>query len=287
MKIPYSVNCNGRLLSFSKPIVMGILNVTPDSFFDGKKNKTVDEILSQTEKMIQEGATIIDIGGMSSKPGAQEISVQEEMDRVLPVLQILKKNFSEIFISIDTTKSEIALESIKNGADIINDISAGLWDNNMLNIIAENNIPYIAMHIQGKPENMQDKPMYHNVCLEIYDFFIEKIEECKQKNIHDFILDVGFGFGKSVIHNFELLKNLSLFKNLQKPILVGISRKSMICKPLKVNPANALNGTTALHMLALQNGANILRVHDVKEAIECIKLYEIYNDISNSMDESL
>lgn len=276
MYTPFSINCKGRLLSWSQPIVMGIINATPDSFYNQGRDNTETQILQSVEKMLKEGASIIDIGGMSSKPGAEEINEAEELQRVIPIVEKVKSYFPETCLSIDTFRAEVAKQAIATGADIINDISAGSWDPEILSIAAKNKAPYIAMHMQGKPKNMQQNPTYGNICEEVYDFFVKTIHHCLDQGIYDVIVDVGFGFGKTLSHNYELLYNLSLFKNLHKPILVGISRKSMVCKPLHINPENALNGSTALHMLALQNGANILRVHDVKEAMECIKLYENY-----------
>jgi dihydropteroate synthase len=275
---PFSINCKGRLLSWSQPIVMGIINATPDSFYNQGRDNTESQILWTVEKMLQEGATIIDIGGMSSKPGAEEIKEAEELQRVIPILEKVKSNFPDAYLSIDTFRAEVAKQAVAAGADSVNDISAGAWDPEIVSIAAKNKVPYIAMHMQGKPKNMQQNPTYGNVCEEVYDFFVKTIKQCSDHEIYDILIDVGFGFGKTLSHNYELLYNLSIFKNLHKPILVGISRKSMVCKPLHVNPENALNGSTALHMLALQNGASILRVHDVKEAMECLKLFEIYSN---------
>lgn len=257
---------------------MGIVNATPDSFYNQGIENSERQILYLVEKMIAEGATLIDIGGMSTKPGAAEVSQDEELKRVIPVIEKVKDHFPDAFISIDTFRSEVAKLAIEAGADIINDISGAEWDATILNVAAEFKTPYIAMHIQGRPETMQQNPTYENVTTEVYDFFVKKIQQCRQMKVVDVIADPGFGFGKTVDHNYELLYNLPILKQLHIPILVGISRKSMICKPLKVNPVDALNGTSALHMLALQNGANILRVHDVKEAIQCIKLFENYQE---------
>lgn len=257
---------------------MGIINATPDSFYNQGRDSTETQVLQTAEKMLAEGASIIDIGGMSTRPGATEISQDEELKRIIPIIEKIKHTFPETYISADTYRSEVARKAIEAGADMINDISAGDWDAKMLQVAVSYKVPYIAMHMQGKPDTMQQNPVYGNVTEEVYDFFVKKIKQCSDLYMHDMIIDVGFGFGKTVANNYELLYNLSVFKNLRKPILAGISRKSMICRPLKVNPENALNGTTALHILALQNGADILRVHDVKEAIECIKLYENYRE---------
>ncbi len=269
-----TLNCKGHLINLETPAVMGILNVTPDSFYDGGKHQQLDEQLQQVEKMLNEGATFIDIGGMSSRPGANIIDEKEELERVLPVIQKIKETFPEALISIDTIQSSVAKRAIEAGASIINDISAGRIDPRMYETVAELGAPYILMHMQGTPQQMQQDPTYKNVALEILDFFIKEIGKLRSHGVKDIIVDPGFGFGKSVEHNYELLNKTHVFKMLEVPILAGISRKSMICKVLKVNPANALNGTTALHMVALQQGAKILRVHDVKEAVECIRLFQ-------------
>lgn len=269
-----TLNCKGKLLSLNDPAVMGILNVTPDSFFDGGKHSSDKAILTQTEKMILEGAAIIDIGGMSSRPGAEIIDTDEELKRVIPAIEKIKTEFPEIIISIDTIRSKTAKTAVEAGASIVNDISAGKLDAKMYETVAELGTPYILMHMKGTPQNMQTDPTYENPVREILDFFIREIEKLQNLGVKDIILDVGFGFGKTVKHNYELLKNMHVFKITDYPILAGISRKSMICKVLKVNPKDALNGTTALHMVTLQQGAKILRVHDVKEAVEVVKLWK-------------
>ncbi len=270
-----SLDCNGQILDIQHPIIMGILNVTPDSFFDGGRYQKETEVLQQIEKMSTEGATIIDIGGMSSRPGADIISETEELKRVLPVIQKIHETFPHLILSIDTIRAKVAQESIAAGASIINDISAASLDPDLLDTVAKLNVPYILMHMQGQPNTMQVKPAYKNVVVDVLDFFIERVGVLREKGVKDIILDVGFGFGKTVDHNFQLLKNLTAFKILDLPLLVGLSRKSMIYKSLDSNALNALNGTTALHMVALQNGAKILRVHDVKEAAETIALWKI------------
>ena len=267
-----TLNCNGTLVDLSEPVLMGILNVTPDSFFDGGFYQ--DKFLAQTEKMLKEGATFIDVGGMSSRPGAKIIDVEEELRRVVPVIEAIHNEFPEALISIDTVRSKVADEAVATGACLVNDISAGLIDTDLLPTVARLKVPYILMHMQGKPENMQIRPDYKNIVLELTDFFIKRLAVIRELGIVDVVLDVGFGFGKTVENNYQLLKNLRDFKLLDLPIMVGVSRKSMICKVLKVNPDKALNGTTALHMIALQNGAQILRVHDVKEARQCIELWQ-------------
>lgn len=276
----YTLNCNQRLLTISSPIIMGIINATPDSFYNKGKNSSIDEMIANAKQMMNEGATILDIGGMSSRPGAAIISEQEEMDRVLPIIEAIKKEMPAIFLSIDTYRSPVAEECIKAGIDIINDISGAELDAEIIDIAAKYQTPYICMHMQGTPQTMQQNPSYENVTNEVYQFLYNKIQLLKSKNVVDVISDVGFGFGKTTAHNFELLKNLEVFQQLNTPTLVGISRKSMIYKTLNSTPENALNGTTALNMIALQNGAAILRVHDVKEAKECIALWGKINNNS-------
>jgi dihydropteroate synthase len=259
---------------------MGILNVTPDSFFDGGKYTAMDAILFQAEKMLTEGADFIDIGGMSSKPGASIISAEDEIQRVLPALEAILKRFPETIISIDTVHAKTAQETIAAGAAIINDISAGEMDKNMISTVAKLQVPYILMHMKGTPETMQQQPSYENVSKEVIRFLLQKINHCRESGIKDLIIDPGFGFGKTTEHNFQLLKNLKSFEILGVPILCGLSRKSMINKILGISAKDSLNGTTALNTLALLNGANILRVHDVKEAKEAIQLVEYYHSIS-------
>jgi dihydropteroate synthase len=274
------INCKGKLIDLSTPKVMGILNVTPDSFFDGGKYTAMDAILFQAEKMLSEGADFIDIGGMSSKPGASIISAEDEIQRVLPALEAILKRFPETIISIDTVHAKTAQETIAAGAAIINDISAGEMDKNMISTVAKLQVPYILMHMKGTPETMQQQPSYENVSKEVIRFLLQKINHCRESGIKDLIIDPGFGFGKTTEHNFQLLKNLKSFEILGVPILCGLSRKSMINKILGISAKDSLNGTTALNTLALLNGANILRVHDVKEAKEAIQLVEYYHSIS-------
>lgn len=269
-----TINCRGRLLDLERPIVMGILNATPDSFYDGGRYTSEAVVLEQVGKMLEAGATIIDIGGMSSRPGAEIITEQEELERVLPIIQRLTQEFPEAILSLDTIRSEVARQGVAAGASIINDISAGRVDETLYATVAELQVPYILMHMQGLPRTMQQQPHYENVVQEVLDFFIAEVGKLRQLGVTDIILDPGFGFGKTVEHNFQLLKKMHVFQLLDLPILAGISRKSMICKVLKINPSQALNGTTALHILALQQGAKILRAHDVKEAMEVIQLWE-------------
>jgi dihydropteroate synthase len=272
-----TLNCNGQLIDLSEPIIMGVLNVTPDSFFDGGKYENVKALLQQVGKMISAGAMIIDVGGMSSRPGAEIINVSEELSRVIPIIKQIKEHFPTIIISIDTVRSEVARQSVAAGASIINDISAGSIDDQMFETVAELNVPYILMHMQGKPEDMQQDPDYQDVTKNVLDFFIEKIRELRALGVKDIILDPGFGFGKTIQHNYQLLQNFAIFKILDLSLLAGISRKSMIYKVLDSTPEEALNGTTVLNTLALERGAKILRVHDVKEAKETITLWKQLN----------
>lgn len=271
----FTLNCNGRLLVITKPIVMGILNLTPDSFFKGSRISSVDEALQTAEKMLNEGASIIDIGGQSTRPGSERITTDEELNRVIPAIEAIHKRFSDSFISIDTFNAEVAKKAIQAGACIVNDISSGTIDNNMIDTVSVLKVPYIAMHMKGTPATMQQLSDYEeDVTLEVLDFFIKKIEECKNAGIQDVIIDPGFGFAKNIQQNFTLLNQLSTLKMLQKPIMVGLSRKSTIYKTLQITPEESLNGTTVLNTIALINGANILRVHDVKAAMEAITLME-------------
>jgi len=268
-----TLNCKGQLLNLEDPVVMGILNVTPDSFFDGGKYQQVPSILRQVEKMLKEGAKIIDIGGMSSRPGAAIIDENEELKRVIEPISAIHKAFPDAIISIDTIRSKVAKEAVAAGASIVNDISAGKLDEHFYPTVADLEVPYILMHMQGKPENMQEQPKYSDITLEVLDFFIKEVGKLRALGIKDIILDPGFGFGKTISHNYQLLNKVHTFQILDLPILAGISRKSMIHKFLNITPKTSLNGTTALNMIALQQGAKILRVHDVKEAVETVKLY--------------
>ncbi len=275
-----TLNCRGKLIDLSLPIVMGILNITPDSFHDGGRFLNIDIALAQAEKMLHDGAKIIDIGGMSSRPGANVISPAEEISRVLPVVLAVVKHFPEAIISVDTLHAEVARETLEAGAHIINDISAGLYDSNMPDTVARYAAPYIIMHMPGLPDTMQQQATYADIVTELYNFFEKRIKACTLAGITDIIIDPGYGFGKTTEHNYTLLRNQVYFTNLRLPILSGVSRKSLICKVLHVNAAEALNGTTAVNMLALLNGAAILRVHDVKEAMQCIAIWQAYRGIS-------
>ena len=269
-----NISCKGKLTDLTTPKIMGILNLTPDSFYDGGLYNNTDRALAQTEKMLLEGATFIDIGGASSKPGAVEISTDEELARVLPVIEEIHKTFPETIISIDTYRSDVAKLAVAAGAAMVNDISGGKLDAKMLKTVGALGVPYIAMHMKGTPQNMQEKPSYDNIMTEIRSFFAAKIDAAHKAGIHDVIIDPGFGFGKTLEHNYSLLKNLSSIKMNGIPLLIGVSRKSMIYKLLQAEVTEALNGTTVLNTVALQQGAQILRVHDVKEAHQAVQLIE-------------
>jgi dihydropteroate synthase len=273
----FTLNCKGKLISTQIPIIMGIINATPDSFYEGDLAKGMDGILALAKKMIHDGATILDIGGQSTRPNSQRISVEEELERVIPIIKMIRARFPETIISIDTYQSKVAIAAVQAGASMVNDISGGQIDTEMIPTVARmRNVPYICMHTKGTPETMQTQAVYENVTKEVLEYFIAKIDECKKAGIKDVIVDPGFGFAKNAEQNFALLKNLSILKMLDKPILVGISRKSTIYKTLGITAAEALNGTTVLNTLALNNGANILRMHDVKEAREAVVLMEAY-----------
>ena len=269
-----NINLKGELIDLTQPKIMGILNLTPDSFYDGGKFNGEDRALKQTEKMIREGAFFIDLGACSTQPGADEISEEEEKKRLYPILEKLIQNFPEQYFSIDTYRSAVADGGLSRGAAMINDISGGQFDPLMMETVGKHNAPYVLMHILGTPKEMQKNPKYDNVVQEVLYYFSERVQQAYSIGINDVIIDPGFGFGKTLEHNYELLKNLELFQSLELPILVGISRKSMIYKKLGISPDEALNGTTVLNTLALSKGANILRVHDVKETKESIHLLQ-------------
>ncbi|TXE20806.1 dihydropteroate synthase [Psychroflexus gondwanensis] len=269
-----TINCKGHLLDLSTPKVMGVLNLTPDSFYDGGKFKNDKEALEQVEKNIQDGMDILDIGAYSSRPGADHISEEEELKRLSSVLQQVTKEFPDLIISIDTFRSEVAKASIDQGAHIINDISAGSLDANMMDFIADSQVPYIMMHMRGTPQTMKSMTSYEHLVTDIIAYFSKKVSEARAKGINDILIDPGFGFAKTIEQNFELLNHLKALKSLNLPILSGISRKSTIYKTLNIDAKEALNGTTALNMVALMNGSSILRVHDVLEAKQCITLYQ-------------
>ncbi|MBS1615062.1 MAG: dihydropteroate synthase [Bacteroidetes bacterium] len=271
LPVAASLSSQGHLLSLERPIVMGILNASPDSFYTGSAEP--DRLLALAEKMLQEGAAILDVGGVSTRPGAEEVSESEELQRVLPLITSIVQRFPEAWLSVDTFRARVAEACVAAGARIINDVCAGS-DEGMLPTVARLKVPYIAMHMQGTPRTMQDNPQYEHVVQEVFDFLKDTALRCRHAGIQDLILDPGFGFGKTKAHNYALLNELSAFRAIGHPILAGISRKRMICETLGLKPADALNGSTALHMVALCEGASILRVHDVKEAMECIRLYE-------------
>lgn len=259
---------------FDRPHVMGILNITPDSFFSGSRVPDVNNLLTRAEKMLAEGADFLDVGGYSSRPGAAHITETEELQRVVPAVEALVREFPEAFISIDTFRAPVARAALQAGAALVNDISAGRLDPTMRATVAHHQVPFIAMHMRGTPQDMQQQAHYENLLFELVDYFQRTVTECYQAGIKDVIVDPGFGFAKTVAHNFELLANLERLHVLDMPILVGVSRKSMIWRTLDTDAAGALNGTTALHMVALQQGADILRVHEVKEATEAVTLFQ-------------
>jgi dihydropteroate synthase len=270
----FTLNCNGRLLSASRPLVMAVINATPDSFYAGSRFSTIEAVLEQAGKMIQEGADIIDIGGQSTRPGSMPVSAGEESERIIPVIEAVHRQFPDIFISADTWYASVARDAVAAGASIINDVSAGSLDKDLWSTVASLRVPYVLMHMKGTPQTMQLDPQYENVTGEVLDFFIQTIPRLYAAGIHDIIVDPGFGFGKTIGHNFELLRNLSAFGILDKPLLLGISRKSTVYKTLNTTADQALNGTTVLNTIGLMNGASILRVHDVKEAREAVILVE-------------
>ncbi len=263
---------NGRIIKFANPLVMGIVNITDDSFYDGGLVKTKEDFIKRLDKHLTEGADIIDIGAMSSKPGAIELPLELELERIKDALNWIREINKSVLVSVDTYRAEVAEEAIKQDADIINDISAGNFDANMIDVVAKYNCPYIMMHMKGKPKNMQNNPSYNNVVEEVKAFFESKIADFRAKLCKQLIIDLGYGFGKTIEHNYELLNKQAQFADFGLPILTGISRKSMIYKLLNITPAEALNGTSVLNTIALQNAASILRVHDVKEAKEVIRL---------------
>jgi dihydropteroate synthase len=273
----YSLNCKDRLLVIDRPVVMGVLNITPDSFYKGSRIQSEEELIMLSGNMLDSGATILDLGGLSSRPGAGEISISEEIARVVPAIQIISDKFPGAFISIDSYRPEVARAAIHAGAVIINDIGAGATDD-LVKLAASEGLPYISMHMRGKPDTMEQLTRYEDVVTEVLDYFIRRKQECIRMGIKDLIIDPGFGFAKTIRQNFLLLKHLKLLKILDLPVMVGLSRKATIYKTLGIQPENALNGSTVLHTLAVENGAAILRAHDVKEAVETIRLWKSYAD---------
>mgnify|MGYP003412310948 CR=1 FL=1 len=272
----YTLNCSGRLLVMDKPWVMGIINATPDSFYKESRKQHIDEIMQLAEKMITEGANIIDIGGQSTRPGSERIGVQEETDRTAPAIERIMQHFPDAIVSIDTYSSDVAKAGVKAGASMVNDISSGDMDEAMIPVVAALRTPYICMHMQGTPDTMQKDPQYENVSLTVLDYLAGKVDQCRKAGMDDIIIDPGFGFGKTIAHNFALLQSLPALQIIKRPVMVGLSRKSTIYKTLHITAEEALNGTTVLHTIALMNGANILRVHDVRAAKEAIDLFMAY-----------
>ena len=273
-----TINFKGKIMDLSTPVVMGIINITPDSFYKGYLDHSHEDIIGLARNMIVQGASILDIGGQSTRPGSERITIKEELSRVIPVIESLYHHFPETILSVDTYYSEVAALSVKAGASMVNDISAGNLDENMISTVGHLNVPYVAMHIQGTPETMQQNPQYSNVVKEVIEYFILKKQACTEAGIKDLIIDPGFGFGKTNEHNYELLRELNTLTILDCPVLAGVSRKGMIYKTLGISPSNALNGTTVANTMALMNGAKILRVHDVKEAVETITIFNAYKN---------
>ena len=276
----FTLNCKGKLLTTAQPLVMGIINATPDSFYKGDLPSGLKAMVALAGKMKAEGASIIDIGGQSTRPGSERISSSQEMQRVIPLIEAIHSVYPELILSIDTYHSEVAMAALKAGTSIVNDISAGSLDPEMIDCVSSLNVPYICMHMKGTPESMQINPTYEDLIKEVLDFFIAKIDQCKQAGIRDIIIDPGFGFGKTMDQNFTLLKQLSVFKMLDKPILAGLSRKSMVYKTLGIGVDESLNGSSVLNTIALLQGASIIRVHDVKEAMEAVSLFVAFEKSS-------
>ena len=276
-----TITLNQQLLDLSTPRVMAIMNLTPDSFYDGGELKNHEQLLAKVQQFIDEGASIIDLGGYSTRPGAVNISVEEEMSRVVPVVQLIREHFKDIPLSVDTFRSQVARSALEQGASMVNDVSGATADDLMLDLISEYQVPYVGMHMRGTPQTMSTLTDYQDIVFEIRYFFSTLAEKTAKRNINDLIIDPGLGFAKTIAQNFHLLYHLDAFKLLDLPVLIGLSRKSMIYKTLNTTPENALNGSSALHMAALERGAHLLRVHDVKEAQECIKLYTQLRDAAS------
>ncbi len=274
----FTLNCKGKLLTLHRPLIMGIINLTPDSFYSGSRLMLNDEILRRAEQMLQEGADILDLGGQSSRPGSIAVGEEIELERLLEPISMIKKEFPDTILSVDTYRSRVAAEAVEAGASIVNDISGGNLDLRMLEAVAGLGVPYICMHMKGDPETMQKEPQYDNLMEELLRFFADKLKQCRLAGINDIIIDPGFGFGKTRRHNFEILEKLSLFRIFERPVMLGISRKSTIYKTLSITAEEALNGTTVLNTIGLINGADILRVHDVEPALEVVKLVGAYRD---------
>jgi dihydropteroate synthase len=272
-----TLNCRGRLVDLSTPKIMGIINATPDSFYSKSRVATSDDLKIRIEQMIEDGVDIIDIGAYSSRPNAEHISQEEELNRLLPLVEFIKKEYPNLLVSIDTFRAKVADECIQRGAELINDISGGQIEDELLEVIANKEVPYILMHMRGTPQTMMQYTQYEHLANELLLYFSKGIQKAKKAGIKDVIIDPGFGFSKTLEQNYQLLNNLELLNSLEAPLLIGISRKSMISKALNTTAEKSLNGTTALHMIALSKGAKILRVHDVKEAVECVKLHQLLN----------
>jgi len=281
LKRKSSINLNGRLIDFSKPVVMGILNVTPDSFFDGGKYKTEKKVVKRAEEILEQGGTIIDIGAVSTQPGSDGVSTKDEIDRIIPAVKAVRKAFPEAVISIDTYRSWVAMKVIEDcGPCIVNDVSGGNFDVHMFETIGKLGVPYILMHMQGTPVKMQDNPEYEDIIRDMLQRFTDRVKKLNKAGVKDVIIDPGFGFGKTLEHNYELLNRLDSFKVFQLPVMVGVSRKSMIHKLLGQKPEDALNGTSVVNTLALMGGADLLRVHDVREAVEAVRIMEMVRSTS-------
>lgn len=274
----FSINCKGRLYHFTEPVVMGIINATPDSFYAGSRQQHIDDALRKAAQMLEEGAGILDIGGQSTRPGSERVADDEELQRVLPVVDAVHRRFPEVLISIDTFYASVATAAVEAGASIINDVSAGSIDAALLPAVARLKVPYVLMHMPGDPQTMQAHASYKNVVTEVFDFFSFRVKQLQHTGIHDLIIDPGFGFGKTAAHNFSLLEHLSFFRQLGQPVMVGLSRKATVYKTLGITAPEALNGTTALNTIAVLNGASILRVHDVKEAVQVVRLLAAYKN---------
>ena len=268
----FSINCKGRLLWLHEPLVMGIINITPDSFYKDSRHAVVDDVLFTAERMLQDGAALLDIGGQSTRPGSHRVPMDEELSRVLPAVEALVKRFPEMILSIDTFYAKVAEYSVQAGAAIINDVSAGSIDTELIPTVARLQVPYVLMHMKGDPQTMQQNPTYDNVVLEVFDFLSFKLKELEAAGIRDIIIDPGFGFGKTIQHNFQLMAHLPFFQQLKKPLLIGLSRKGTVYKTLNIKAEDSLNGTSVLNAISLLHGAHFLRVHDVKEAVQAVRL---------------
>ena len=274
----FTLNCKGKLLVIESPVIMGILNATPDSFYEGSRVLDINGSLRTAEKMLKDGAMILDIGGQSTRPGSKAVGTAEELKRIIPAITALNQHFPEAYISVDSYDAEVAAEAVHAGASIVNDVSGGSFDEHMITTISRLQTPFICMHVKGNHETMHKNPSYQNVTIEVLDYFIEKTNQLKVAGVKDVIIDPGFGFSKNKEHNFQLLRELNSLSILDKPVMIGLSRKSTIYKTLGITAEEALNGSTVLHTMALLNGANILRVHDVKEAKEAVRLVEVYRE---------